>query len=132
MGVCLIFDKSASGGGDVNHVSNNDRHAPPLPDIAGYRVLRVLNHGGMSTVYLGQQLALSREVAIKVMQSQALSDEVSRRRFENEARTIARLEHPHIVSIYEVGRTGDACPITRCRTWRAATSASAASSARTA
>lgn len=91
-------------------VSNNDRHAPPLPDIAGYRVLRVLNHGGMSTVYLGQQLALSREVAIKVMQSQALSDEVSRRRFENEARTIARLEHPHIVNIYEVGRTGDGLP----------------------
>ena len=91
-------------------VSNNDRHAPPLPDIAGYRVLRVLNHGGMSTVYLGQQLALSREVAIKVMQPQALADEVSRRRFENEARTIARLEHPHIVSIYEVGRTGDGLP----------------------
>ncbi len=77
----------------------------PLPEIKGYRLVRVINHGGMSIVYLGEQLALSREVAVKVMQPQALADEVSRRRFENEVRTIARLEHPHIVRIYELGRT---------------------------
>ena len=82
----------------------------PLPEIKGYRLLRVINHGGMSIVYLGEQLALSREVAIKVMQPQALADEVSRRRFENEVRTIARLEHPHIVRIYELGRTRDGLP----------------------
>ncbi|HSM10547.1 MAG TPA: bifunctional serine/threonine-protein kinase/formylglycine-generating enzyme family protein [Lysobacter sp.] len=82
----------------------------PLPHIKGYRLLRVINHGGMSVVYLGEQLALSREVAIKVMQPQALSDEVSRRRFENEVRTIARLEHPHVVRIHELGRTLDGLP----------------------
>lgn len=82
----------------------------PLPQIKGYRLLRVINHGGMSIVYLGEQLALSREVAIKVMQPQALSDEVSRRRFENEVRTIARLEHPHVVRIHELGRTADRLP----------------------
>lgn len=82
----------------------------PLPQIKGYRLLRVINHGGMSIVYLGEQLALSREVAIKVMQPQALSDEVSRRRFENEVRTIARLEHPHVVRIYELGRTSEGLP----------------------
>ena len=81
-----------------------------LPQIKGYRLLRVINHGGMSIVYLGEQLALSREVAVKVMQPQALADEVSRRRFENEVRTIARLEHPHIVRIYELGRTLDGLP----------------------
>ncbi|MEP6634262.1 MAG: bifunctional serine/threonine-protein kinase/formylglycine-generating enzyme family protein, partial [Luteimonas sp.] len=64
----------------------------------------------MSTVYLGEQTSLGREVAIKVMLPAALADEVSRRRFENEARTIARLEHPHIVSIFEVGRTLDGLP----------------------
>ncbi|MGN6512916.1 MAG: protein kinase domain-containing protein [Lysobacteraceae bacterium] len=81
-----------------------------LPEIAGYRLLRVLGHGGMSTVYLGQQVSLDREVAVKVMLPEALADEVSRRRFENEARTIARLEHPHIVGIYEVGRTKAGLP----------------------
>ncbi len=81
-----------------------------LPEITGYRVLRVLGRGGMSTVYLGEQTSLGREVAIKVMVPEALADEVSRRRFENEARTIARLEHPHIVGIFDVGRTADGLP----------------------
>ena len=85
-------------------------HAKPLPDVPGYRLLRVIGHGGMSTVWLGTQLSLSREVAVKVMLPDALADEVSRRRFENEARTIARLEHPHIVGIHEVGRTRDGLP----------------------
>ncbi|HRO25968.1 MAG TPA: serine/threonine-protein kinase [Luteimonas sp.] len=80
------------------------------PDIPGYRLSRVIGEGGMSTVWLGTQLSLGREVAIKVMRPEALADEVSRRRFESEARTIARLEHPHIVGIYEVGRTDDGLP----------------------
>ena len=81
-----------------------------MPEISGYRLSRVIGNGGMSTVYLGEQLSLEREVAIKVMLPEALADEVSRRRFENEARTIARLEHPHIVGIYEIGRTRDGLP----------------------
>lgn len=81
-----------------------------LPDITGYRLLRVIGHGGMATVYLGTQLSLGRDVAIKVMLPEALADEVSRRRFENEARTIARLEHPNIVGIHEVGRTEAGLP----------------------
>jgi tRNA A-37 threonylcarbamoyl transferase component Bud32 len=81
-----------------------------LPKIAGYRLSRVIGNGGMSTVYLGAQESLDREVAIKVMLPEALADEVSRRRFENEARTIARLEHPHIVGIFEIGRTTDGLP----------------------
>ena len=81
-----------------------------LPQIAGYRLTRVVGHGGMSTVYLAEQTSLDREVAIKVMLPEALADEVSRRRFENEARTIARLEHPHIVGIFAIGRTADGLP----------------------
>ncbi|MFX7858232.1 protein kinase, partial [Acinetobacter baumannii] len=76
-------------------------------EIPGYRLLREASQGGMSTIYLAQQTALGREVAVKVMRPEARADEVSRRRFENEARTIARLDHPHIVRIYEVGRTRD-------------------------
>ncbi len=82
----------------------------PLPEINGFRLLRLISHGGMSSVFLGEQLALSREVAIKVMLPQALADEVSRRRFENEVRTIARLEHPNIVRIHELGRTREGLP----------------------
>ena len=81
-----------------------------FPQIEGYRIHRVIGHGGMSTVYLAEQLSLRRKVALKVMLAEALADEVSRARFENEARTIARLEHPNIVGIYEVGRTADGLP----------------------
>ena len=80
------------------------------PQIDGYRILRVVGHGGMSTVYLAEQASLGRKVALKVMLPEALADEVSRARFENEARIIARLEHPHIVGIHEVGRTADGLP----------------------
>lgn len=76
-----------------------------MPEIPGYRVLRRIGKGGMSQVYLGVQESLDRQVAIKVMSPEALADEVSKQRFEQEARTIAKLEHPCIVGIHEVGRS---------------------------
>lgn len=81
-----------------------------LPTIAGYTLHRVIGQGGMSTVYLAEQNSLGRKVALKVMLADALADEVSRVRFENEARTIARLEHPNIVGIHDVGRSSDGLP----------------------
>jgi serine/threonine protein kinase len=89
--------------------TQKDKEHPqePLPEISGYKLVRVLGHGGMSTVYLGQQLSLGRNVAIKVMRSDVVTDDVGRRRFDNEARTVARLDHPHIVRIHDFGRTKD-------------------------
>ena len=78
-----------------------------FPQIPGYRVRKRLGEGGMAAVYLATQESLDRPVAIKVMESAGLKDEVSKQRFENEARTIAQLSHPCIVAIYEVGRTRD-------------------------
>ena len=75
-----------------------------LPDIPGYRVVRLLGRGGMSYVYLGIQESLDRQVAIKVISPRALNDEMSLLRFEKEARTIAKLQHPDIVGIHAVGR----------------------------
>lgn len=80
------------------------------PDIPGYRIQRRLGAGGMATVWLAVQESLDREVAIKVMSHEALADESAKKRFEQEARTIARLEHPGIVGIHEVGRTEDGHP----------------------
>ena len=80
------------------------------PEVDGYRITRVIGQGGMSIVYLAEQVSLDRKVALKVMLAEALADEVSRARFENEARTIARLQHPNIVGIHEVGRTAEGLP----------------------
>ena len=90
------------------HSSRNAR--PPLPQIAGYRLMRVIAEGATSIVYLAEQESLGREVALKVMRADAFGDEVSRRRFENEIRTIGRLDHPNIVRIHHLGRTADGLP----------------------
>ena len=82
-------------------------HPSDFPQIPGHRVLRRLGQGGMATVYLAMQESLDRPVSIKVMERDALVDETSKSRFEHEARTIAKLTHPCIVNIYEVGRTAD-------------------------
>ena len=76
-----------------------------MPDIPGYRVMRRIGKGGMSFVYLAVQESLDRQVAIKITAPEILRDEISKQRFEQEARTIAKLEHPCIVGIYEVGRS---------------------------
>jgi serine/threonine protein kinase len=81
--------------------------AAEFPRIPGYRFQKRLGQGGMATVYLATQQSLDRPVSIKVMEREALQDETSMQRFENEARTIAKLSHPSIVNIYEVGRTAD-------------------------
>ncbi|MBS0212146.1 MAG: serine/threonine protein kinase [Proteobacteria bacterium] len=81
-----------------------------VPSIPGYRIRNRLGRGGMASVYLATQESLDRPVGIKVMDGDVLADEVARQRFENEARTIAHLSHPHIVAIHEVGRAGDGRP----------------------
>ncbi|HET6633050.1 MAG TPA: bifunctional serine/threonine-protein kinase/formylglycine-generating enzyme family protein [Rhodanobacteraceae bacterium] len=74
-------------------------------EVPGYRIIRRIGQGGMATIYLATQLDLNRTVALKVLSPERTPDAESVARFENEARTIARLDHPHIVSIHEVGRT---------------------------
>jgi hypothetical protein len=78
-----------------------------MPTIAGYQITRLLRHGGMADVYLGTQLSLARSVAIKVLAAMHTQGLEAVARFEHEARTIARLDHPHIVSIFDVGSTDD-------------------------
>ncbi|MGH7621744.1 MAG: protein kinase domain-containing protein, partial [Gemmatimonadaceae bacterium] len=67
-----------------------------------YQVRRVLGFGGMAGVYLADEPRLGRQVAIKVMSPSLMADPKLVDRFGQEARTIAQLVHPHIVTIYEV------------------------------
>jgi serine/threonine protein kinase len=70
--------------------------------IGRYRLLAELGHGAMGTVYRGRDETLDRDVAVKVM-SKGLADADGRARFLREARAAARLQHPNIVVIYELG-----------------------------
>jgi serine/threonine-protein kinase len=74
-----------------------------LPERIGrYRVLGLLGKGAMGTVYRARDDALDREVAVKVVSAEH-ADEDARARFAREARAAARLQHPNIVTIYELG-----------------------------
>ena len=75
--------------------------APHAPLFAGrYRLLDELGRGGMGVVHRAEQVELGRVVALKVMLA---NDEKARARFEREMRVTARLSHPHIVRIFDVG-----------------------------
>jgi predicted Ser/Thr protein kinase len=73
--------------------------------IAGYRVEDLLASGGMGVVYRATQLSLGRTVALKVLAPHLSADPEFRERFRREAAMQARLEHPHIVTVYEAGES---------------------------
>jgi serine/threonine protein kinase len=70
--------------------------------LAQYEILAPLGSGGMGDVYRARDLRLARDVAIKVMAEHIASDPEMRQRFETEARAVAALSHPSILSIYEL------------------------------
>lgn len=70
--------------------------------LVHYEVLEKIGHGGMGEVYRARDVKLGREVALKILPADFAADEGRRERFRNEARTLATLNHPNIVTIYAV------------------------------
>jgi len=75
--------------------------------LGNYEVISMLGHGGMATVYIGYQQTVDRQVAIKVLSPQLGLSSQFVERFQLEARTIARLQHPHILPLYDYGKHED-------------------------
>jgi len=75
------------------------------PHVPGYDVLGVLGEGGMGVVYKARQQALGRVVALKMIRPEVEGDTELLARFQGEAAAVARLDHPNIVRVYEVGRS---------------------------
>jgi serine/threonine protein kinase len=94
---------------DAAHDSNlTDFLGPPqsadeLGRLGEYRILKILGHGGMGVVFLGEDVRLGRKAAIKAMLPHLAQSKSSQQRFLREARAAAALEHDHIVPIFHVG-----------------------------
>ena len=80
---------------------------PPGHRLAQYELVSAIGSGGMGVVYRARDTRLGRDVAIKVMAPHIAADPAMRSRFETEARAVASLSHPGILSIYELGISGD-------------------------
>ena len=80
----------------------------PMPErLSGHRILSEIGAGGMSRVFLAEDERLGRKVAIKALSSRFSGNELVRTRFMQEARALARLSHPNIVHIYNLGQAGE-------------------------
>jgi serine/threonine protein kinase len=82
--------------------------APPT-QVGRYRIEKVLGQGGFGCVYLAQDEQLQRPVAIKVPHAHLVANRADAGVYLAEARMVASLDHPNIVSVYDIGRTDD-CP----------------------
>lgn len=72
-----------------------------------YKILEVIGGGGMANVYLARDMILDRDVAVKVLRLDFANDEEFIRRFRREAQSATSLDHPNIVSIYDIGEEDD-------------------------
>src|SRR5687767_7994688 len=75
--------------------------------LGHYEIEAKLGQGGMGTVYRARDTVLGRTVAIKVLSADAVSDAEAASRILREARAASRLNHPNIVTVHELGRSGD-------------------------
>ncbi len=76
-------------------------------EIPGFKITRTIGQGGMATAYLAVQESLGREVVLKILNSARVESPESVERFLNEGRIVAKLNHPYIITIYDIGIAED-------------------------
>lgn len=104
----VMLERGGLGHGESDNVVIRVAEEQPLAPqtIGGHRIVRLLGSGGMGRVWLAHDDRLDRDVAIKVMLPSKAIEPTSRERFLRESRAVARIDHPHVVTIHHVGEEG--------------------------
>src|SRR5271169_3425733 len=84
-------------------VAGNNEALKPGTKLGPYEILARIGAGGMGVVYRARDERLERDVAVKVLPPGLLTDEAARKRFRKEALALAKLNHPNIAAVYDVG-----------------------------
>jgi tRNA A-37 threonylcarbamoyl transferase component Bud32 len=93
---CQVLPAAAPGNDDTVE-------GLPFPRLGEYRLIMRLGGGGMGTVYLAEQESLGRRVALKVIRSELIGSSNASARFHREAKSLARIQHPNVVTIFGFG-----------------------------
>jgi eukaryotic-like serine/threonine-protein kinase len=95
---------------DFRHLSDLPNPPAPaeatMPQIPGYTIIGEVGRGGAGVVYHARHRTLGRPVAIKMLHPRLFPSEAERRRLRAEAEAVARLQHPNVVQLYEIGEAG--------------------------
>jgi serine/threonine protein kinase len=104
-----VIDADGQGSGlDIDAELNDAGVLPAGATLGGmYRIMHEISRGAMGVVYRGEDLALGRSVAIKVLRSDLAQDGDLVKRFREEAAMLASIDHPHLVRVYSAGTHGD-------------------------
>jgi hypothetical protein len=102
---CTVAARGSPVANDARSTSSSPQADPVA--IGRYRIIRRLGQGGFARVYLARDDELDRPVAVKVPNPESVSGLQDVEKYLDEARALAKLDHPHIVPVYDAGRTDD-------------------------
>ncbi len=111
--VCLECNRQFTGivaacphdGGDLVPMGRDPLVGTCL--MGKYDIIDVIGHGGMGVVYKGRQVMMDRTVAIKMLQTQHIADSMSVKRFYQEGKAASKMNHPHVITVYDFGVTAN-------------------------